>query len=75
MCGRGIGKLASQVTLPDGRHVCGGCRDAGRLVQVLACGHIGMPGMQIVKVGEGWACSSCGADSVRARKEMIANGY
>jgi hypothetical protein len=73
-CGRGIGKLATRIVLPDGRVVCGGCRDGNRLVQVLACGHVGMPGMQVVRVGDGFVCSSCGADSVRARKEMMANG-
>ena len=47
-CGRRIGANAARVDLPDGRSVCGACRDAGVLWQRLPCGHTGLPGMTVI---------------------------
>jgi hypothetical protein len=47
-CGHRIGALAARVDLPDGRSVCGSCRDAGVLSRRLPCGHLGVPGMTVI---------------------------
>jgi hypothetical protein len=69
VCGHGIGKLATQIRLPDGRVVCGYCRDKGALARRLGCGHVGMPGMTVFRAGSDvHICKACAADSMKAAK-------
>lgn len=66
-CGRTAG--AGAVTLRDGRKICPRCRDAGVLMQRLACGHMGVPGMLVITDNGEFQCAQCSPYSTHpARK-------
>lgn len=55
-CGRGI-RPGRGVGLPGGRAVHDAC--AGALPRRLDCGHMGLPGMTIVREGGMFRCARC----------------
>lgn len=57
-CGRGIRPGRGAVAMRDGRAVCAACADTG-LMRRLSCGHMGVPGMTIVREGSMFRCAQC----------------
>ena len=68
VCGHAIGKLAARIPLPDGRVVCGFCRDRNVLARRLACGHVRPPGTAVVRISDHFMCQACATDSMKALK-------
>jgi hypothetical protein len=58
-CGHRIGALDTRIGLPDGRSVCGYCRDRGVLARRLPCGHTGVPGMTVIADSAGLGNFQC----------------
>jgi hypothetical protein len=55
---------AGAVPIKGGGLVCVRCRDDGRMVQRLACGHLAFPGtMVIADGGTNWQCIRCSPHS------------
>lgn len=59
VCGKGTGKTSRQVTLRDGRVVCGRCVDAGALLRRLDCGHYATAGNNVAAAGGQYLCAAC----------------
>lgn len=55
--------------LSDGRSVCRRCRDEGRLVRRLPCGHLGTPGTVVITDSheKNFQCAQCSPHSAYAR--------
>lgn len=54
--------------LPDGRQVCRRCRDEGRLMQRLPCGHFGVPGTMVITDSheKNFQCAQCSPHTAAA---------
>ncbi len=54
--------------LPDGRQVCRRCREEGRLMHRLPCGHFGVPGTLVITDSheKNFQCAQCSPHTAAA---------
>ena len=77
VCGGRIPKGMVRNELPDGRLVCTRCTETGVLMQRLACGHMGIPGMTVFMEGNDGKSFVCERCSTNAKKVAFGtkSGY
>lgn len=67
-CGGRIPKSMGRTELSDGRLVCARCMESGVLMQRLACGHMGIPGMRVfmeVNDCKTFVCERCSTNAAQ----------